>query len=114
MADHQAELQEEFEEVVSLFPEEQCVDDEELDRQLEEIHPSTSASAAQHPLLALSLPAAGSKAVPSARGAAAHAIRDDSSEDELERYWIAQLLSTPRRCSFGCDTSLCRIRASMA
>lgn len=113
-SDHQAELQQEYEEVVSIFSEEPFIDDEELARQLEEIHPSTSASAAQHPLPALSLPAAGSKAVLSAWGAAARSTRDDSSEDELERYWIARLLCTHRRCSFGCHTSFCRIRASMA
>jgi hypothetical protein len=92
-SDHQAELQQEYEEVVSIFSEEPFIDDEELARQLEEIHPSTSASAAQHPLPALSLPAAGSKAVPSAWGAAAPSTRGDSSEDELERYWIARLVA---------------------
>jgi hypothetical protein len=83
--DFQAELQEEWQDMQdTLAGGEQDIDDDELNRQLEEITGSTSASAALDPLPALSLPAAGKKAVPTAaRGASSHAVQDD--DDELER-----------------------------
>lgn len=83
--DVQAELQEEWQDMQdTLAGGEQDYDDEELDRQLDEITGSTSASAARDPRPALSLPAAGSKAVPTAaRGASSRAGQDD--DDELER-----------------------------
>ena len=83
--DVQAELQEDWQDIhETLAGGEQDIDDEELNRQLEEIEDLTSASAARGPLPALSLPAAGSKAVPApARGASSHAEQDD--DEELER-----------------------------
>jgi hypothetical protein len=81
----QRDLQAQMEDLSALFSShDQDIDDEELNKQLGEIEPSASASAAQDAFPALFLPAAGEKTLPSAaQGKPAHARHNE--EDELER-----------------------------
>lgn len=85
----QRDLQAAWEDIVPILSSDQDIDDEELERQLEEIpnweiDSLASASSAQGHLPALSLPAAGKKTVPAAAGGRRAQAHHDE-EDELER-----------------------------
>jgi seryl-tRNA synthetase len=87
--DDQRDLQAAWDDIVPILSSDQDIDDEELNRQLDEIpnweiDSLASASSAQGHVPALCLPAAGKKAMPAAaQGRPAQARHDD--EDELER-----------------------------